>query len=97
MFLYRLLTYIAIPAVFPILVVLYYLYQIIKSLLKKRKRSLSAWIDQIGDEIHGLAGNYTTILLIVSVIAFLLTNTAVHQWVGINNRNYEKDCGIITR
>ena len=85
MFFYRLLKYISLVADFSILIILYYTYQAIKGFFKKQKWTFKEWIDEIGSEIYGLAGKWSQIILIVSSIALLLTNTTIHQFVGINN------------
>lgn len=85
MFLYRLLEYISFVAGFSILIVLYYTYQAIKGFFKKEKWTFKEWIDEIGCELYGLAGKWSQLVLIVSAIALLLTNTTIHQFVGINN------------
>lgn len=85
MFFYRLLKYVSFVADFSILIFLYYIYQAIKSFFKKQKWSFKEWIDEIGCELYGIAGKWSQIILIISSIALLVTNTTIHQFVGINN------------
>lgn len=85
MFFYRLLEYISFVADFSIPIVLYYTYQAIKGFFKKQKMTFKEWVDEIGCELYNLAGKWSQIILIVSAVAMLITNTAVHQLIGINN------------
>ena len=85
MFFYQLLKCISWPASFSILIILYYIYKAIKVFFKKQKWTFKEWIDEIGIELYSLAGKWSQIILIVSSIALLLTNTTIHQFVGINN------------
>lgn len=85
MFFYRLLNWVSYIAYFPILIVLYYVFKAVQGLFKKRKWTFNEWIGTIGHELYNFAGNWTKILIIVSSIALLLTNPAIHQLVGINN------------
>lgn len=85
MLIYRLLQYVAIVADLAIVVFLYYIFKAIKSFIKKEKLTFSEWIDNIGWDLDKLAGNFTKGILIVAAVAMLLTNTAVHQFVGVKN------------
>lgn len=85
MIFYRLLKWLADIAFFPILIVLYYVFKAIQGLFRKQKWTFNEWIEVIGRELYGFAGNWTKNLIIVSAIALLLTNPAIHQLVGINN------------
>ena len=85
MVLYRLIKWLANIAYFPILVVLYYVFRAIKGIFNKQKWTFSEWIEEIGREIDGLAGKWTKILIIASSIALLLTDSTIHQLVGIKN------------
>jgi hypothetical protein len=86
MFIYRLLRYVSlIPASFCTITLGYYIFTAIRSLVQKERVSFREWIAQIKHEAEAFAGNFTKILLFISLIATLITNTAVHQLVGIHN------------
>lgn len=85
MIFYRLLKWLANIAYFPILIVLYYVFKAIQGLFNKRKWTFNEWIEVIRRELYGFAGNWTKNLIIASSIALLLTNSAIHQLVGVNN------------
>lgn len=80
MFLYRLLQYVSFVADFSILILIYYIWVGIKHRL-----SFGEWTSLIKHENANLLGHYSQIILIVAAIAMLITNTAVHQLVGVNN------------
>ena len=80
MFLYRLLKYISFVADFSILILIYYIWVGIK-----QKLSFSEWTSLIKYENSNLLGHYSQIILIIAAVAMLITNTAVHQLVGVNN------------
>jgi hypothetical protein len=45
------------------------------------------WIDEIEDNLDDFFGRATKPILIVALVSTLLTNTAVHQFVGVYNLN----------
>lgn len=85
MILYRLLEYISFVADFSILIVLYYVFKVIKGWFQKDHWTFNEWIGTIGYELYEIAGKASNIIGIISVIALLLTNTTIHQLVGVNN------------
>lgn len=88
---YRLLEWLADIAFFPILIVLYYVFKAIQMHFKKQKWTFNEWIEVIGRELYGLAGNWSKNLIIASSIALLLTNPVIHHFVGINNLKIKPD------
>ncbi len=86
MFIYRLLDYVSKIAVFICIITLgYYIFKAIRSLVRRDPISFNEWIGDIWYEVQGVAGNHTKVFLIISMIAILITNTALHQIVGIHN------------
>lgn len=85
MIIYRLLWYIAFVADLSVLLIIYYTYDGIKDFIKGYRYSFNEWVDKIGNDINGLAGKYTTIIMVISTIAMIITNTAMHQLVGVND------------
>lgn len=86
MVIYRLLRYVSSISVTICVITLgYYIFTAIRSLVQKQRISFSQWIEQIKIEVQGFAGNFTKVFLIVSLIAVLVTNTTLHQLVGIHN------------
>ena len=86
MFIYRLLSYIStISVTICVIIMGYYLFDAIKSILKNKGFSYIVWIEAIRDEIQSFAGKRTKLLLVISLVATIVTNTAVHQLVGIHN------------
>jgi hypothetical protein len=85
MFFYRILRYISFVSSLAILLVLYYVFKAIKGLFTGNKYSFVEWIDEIGYELYSFPGKWSKVILITSFVAMLLTNTTVHQLVGINN------------
>lgn len=82
MFFYRVLKYISFVANISMLMVLYYVYRAIKDKLKK---PLKEWLNEMGCEFCKTLGKYAQPILIVTSIAGLLTNTTIHELVGVNN------------
>lgn len=85
MFIYRLLKYASgflIGAC--ILVFFYHVWKAIRSIVKK-DFSADIWIAEIKNEVDSWFGKYAKPFLIVALLSTLLTNTAVHQFVGIYN------------
>ena len=86
MFIYRLLGYVSNIASFICIITLgYYIFKAIRSSVKRERMSFKEWISDIKYEVQNFAGNFTNVFLIISLIATLLTNTAIHQLVGIHN------------
>lgn len=67
------------------LTVVYYIWKAIKGFFHGQKQSFSDCIAPIRDEVSNFAGGITKPLLIVSLIATIITNTAIHQLVGVHN------------
>ncbi len=88
---YRLLKYVSYFSYLSILIILYYTFQAVCSLFRKQKLAFGEWIDKIGRELYGLAGKWSQVILTISAIALLLTNTTIHQIVGINNLELKPD------
>ena len=63
----------------------YYIFIAIRDLVKGNRMSFAAWIGNIKYEVQNFAGNFTNVFLIISLIAALFTNAAIHQLVGIHN------------
>lgn len=85
MFIYRLLEYASrflIGAC--ILVFGYYAWKAICGIVKK-DFSVNIWLAGIRNEVDSWFGKYAKPLLIVALLSTLLTNTAVHQFLGIYN------------
>ena len=86
MLIFRLLSYISSIAVTICVITFgYYIFIAIKGIVTKEPISFSNWIAQIKDEVHGFAGNFTMVLLVISLISTLITSTTLHQLVGIHN------------
>jgi hypothetical protein len=86
MFIYRILNYISsIAVILCILTVGFYVWKAVKSLFRREKLSFADWAGAMKNEILGFAGNISIPLLIISLLATLITNTAIHQLVGIHN------------
>lgn len=86
MLIYRILTYVSsIAASICVILVGYYIYQAIRRAFKKEAFSFSYWLGEIRDTAQSFAGNISTGLLVISLVGALITNTAVHQMVGIHN------------
>lgn len=85
MFIYRLLKYASALIMTPcFFLFFYYIWKAICRFFKK-DFSFTAWIYDIQSEMCSWFGKYTKPLLIVALASTLLTNTAVHQLVGIHN------------
>lgn len=67
-----------------ILVFGYYLWRAIRRIVKS-EFSFTEWIGDIRNEVCSWFGKYAKPLLMVALISTLLTNTTVHQIVGIYN------------
>lgn len=91
MILFRLLRWTSGFAFFPILIVLYYGFKAVQGVFNGQKWAFNEWIEIVGHELYGLAGDWSRNIIIASLIALLLTNSAIHQLVGINNLNIEPD------
>lgn len=63
----------------------YYIWKMAKSFFQGQKLSFSDCIAPIRDLVGNLAGSITKPLLIVSLIATIITSTAIHQLVGVHN------------
>lgn len=63
----------------------YCIWKVIKGFFQGQKLSISDCIAPIRDLVGNLAGGITKPLLIVSLIATIITSTAIHQLVGIHN------------
>lgn len=85
MFVYRLLKYASTFLITPcVFLFFYYIWKAIRNLVKK-DFSYTVWIADIRNDVFSWFGNYAKPLLIVALTSTLLTNTAVHQIVGIHN------------
>ena len=85
MFIYRLLKYASAFLKTPCVgLFFYYVWKAVRSLVKKGF-SYTVWIGDIQKELCSWFGKNTKPLLIVALASTLLTNTAVHQIVGIHN------------
>ena len=86
MFIYNLFEYISSIAVtLCVLTLGYYVWRAIRSLFKREKITFSDWIGTIRNEVLGFAGDITKSLLIISLVAIIITDAAIHQLVGIHN------------
>ena len=63
----------------------YYIWYAIKNLFKRDRLSFANWICMIKTAAEGFTGKHTKLLLIISLFAALITNTAIHQLVGVHN------------
>lgn len=91
MFFYRLLRYASsLPVCICILGMGYYIFIALKSLCKREHLPFSTWLDRIKAEAN-IAGSFTIPLLIIALCGVLITNTAVHQLVGIHNLNLKPE------
>lgn len=86
MILYRILKNISSIAVsFCVLIFGYYIWIAIKNLFQKTPLSFSKWLDKIKSEAQDLAGKFSKPFLVFTLFATIITNTAIHQIVGIHN------------
>lgn len=81
MFIYNILKYVSSAAsTICIISTGYYIY-----LLIRERFSLNEWLDAIKHGVHSFAGSKTKAILIFSLLATVITNTTLHQLVGIHN------------
>lgn len=81
MFIYNILKYVSsAAATICIISAGYYIY-----LLIRERFSINEWLNAIKHGIHSFAGNKTRMILIIALLAAIVTNTALHQLVGIHN------------
>lgn len=66
-------------------------YTIICYLLNSRNMSFNTWSRQFQDNVSGFWGDIAKPFLILALIATLITNTAIHQIVGIHNLELKPD------
>ena len=85
MFFYNLLWYISLVSGLCILIVIYFLYLVIKSVLKKKERAFFYELTELRTALYGITGEFTIFVLLLVLISTLITNRAVHQIVGIHN------------
>ena len=86
MFIYRLLNYFCLISVtISVITIGYYIFVAIRSFVLKKRISFNKWILRIKYEAQDIAGSFSKVFLIISLIATLTTNTAFHQLVGIHN------------
>lgn len=86
MFIYSLLNIISFIVFFICIVTqAYYIWKAIRNLIKGDKITFSDWIEQIRKEVLGFAGSITKPILIISLAGIIITNSAIHQLVGIHN------------